>query len=77
MKIQVEVMGHLTDVVAGLERKQEVDLPDNTALSMLLSNLGIKRELAYMVLVNGQREDGSHLLRDGDRVTVFSPPAGG
>lgn len=78
MRISINIMGHLLCDVEGLQREyRDLEVPDGITPAEALSRIGLKRELLYMVLVNGSRINGDYHLKDGDRVTVFSPPAGG
>jgi sulfur carrier protein ThiS len=71
-------MGHLVDIVEGLQRKYyNLEVEDGMTLRRVLCNIGLKQELVYVVLVNGERKPSDYYLMEGDRITVFSPPAGG
>ena len=52
-------------------------LDDNVNLENLLDKLKVPRKEITIVMVNGQREAASYLLRDGDRIGVFPLVAGG
>ncbi len=52
-------------------------LDDNVNLENLLDRLKVPRKEITIVMVNGQREDGSYLLQDGDRIGVFPLIGGG
>ena len=62
---------------------QESDEPsimefnDKAKLGNLLDELKIPREEVKTTFINGRWEDESHLLRDGDRIGIFPPIAGG
>ena len=53
------------------------ELNDEAKLGNLLDELEIPREEIKTVFVNGTWEEESFLLRDGDRIGIFPPIAGG
>lgn len=58
----------------------ELELADGATLHDVLRTLSIPREMAQMVLVNGEQDDDRHfgrVLNDGDVVSIFPPVAGG
>ena len=52
-------------------------LDDKAKLGNLLNELKLPKEEVKVALVNGKWEDESYLLRDGDRIGIFSPIGGG
>jgi molybdopterin converting factor small subunit len=50
---------------------------DNTQLGKLLDDLKIPREEIKTTFVNGKWEEDRYILRDGDRIGIFPPIAGG
>ncbi len=54
-----------------------VALNEGAAVSNLLNLLGVPEEVVKLVFVNGVHASGEHRLKDGDRVGVFPPVAGG
>ena len=54
-----------------------IALNDKTKLGNLLDKLNLPKEEITVILVNGKREEESYLLRDGDRIGIFSPIGGG
>ncbi len=52
-------------------------LDDKAKLGNLLDELKLPKEEVKVVIVNGKREEESYLLRDGDRIGIFSPIGGG
>ena len=52
-------------------------LDDKAKLGNLLNELKLPKEEVKMALVNGKWEDENYLLRDGDRIGIFSPIGGG
>lgn len=55
-----------------------VTLDDDMTPEGLLKNLGIPREQAFVVMVNGQSTSfSSTILKDGDRIGIFPPIGGG
>lgn len=54
-----------------------IELGDKTKLGNLLDELMLPKEEVAIAMVNGNREEESYLLRDGDRIGIFPPIAGG
>ncbi len=54
-----------------------ITLDDKARLGNLFSELEIPKEEIKIALVNGKREEESYLLKDGDRIGLFSPIGGG
>ena len=52
-------------------------LDDKAKLENLLDELKLPKEEVKVAFVNGKREEESYLLRDGDRIGIFSPIGGG
>lgn len=53
------------------------EYPEGTSLSELLDLLGIARDIAKIVFVNGLFREFTYQLCDGDEVAVFPPIGGG
>ncbi len=49
----------------------------STKVGDLLAKLGIPPEDAFVVMVNGRRQELGWTLQDGDRVGIFPPIGGG
>lgn len=62
---------------AGSADGAEVEVPDGTSIAGLYTLLRIPDEQVKQAFVNGRRRETDYLLRDGDRVGVFPPIAGG
>jgi len=52
-------------------------LNDKAKLGNLLDELKLPREEIKTIFVNGRWEEESYLLRDGDRIGILPPIAGG
>jgi molybdopterin synthase sulfur carrier subunit len=52
-------------------------LDDRATLRNLLDELKIPRKEIAVVFVNGKWEEEDYLLRNGDRIGIFPPLAGG
>lgn len=78
-KVQVYLYATLRQFHAGAGSVNgtEIEVPDGTAISDLYRLLGIPEGQVKQAFVNGRHKDPDYLLRDGDRVGVFPPIAGG
>jgi molybdopterin converting factor small subunit len=61
----------------GIGEPLGITLDDKARLGNLFSELKIPKEEIKIALVNGKMEEESYLLRDGDRIGLFSPIGGG
>jgi len=55
----------------------DVEVPDGTKVSDLLSRFGVPDKESLMILVNGRDAGPDRVLRDGDIVAIFPAVAGG
>jgi len=56
----------------------DVSLENGTNLAQLLKDeIRFPSQIPILVLVNGLHAKKEHRLKDGDRISVFSPMAGG
>ncbi len=53
------------------------ELDGQAKVSDLLAKLGIPPGEAFVVMVNGRRQDLGWTLKDGDRIGIFPPVGGG
>lgn len=78
MKVDIYVIGHLTYVVAGLRKEYiALEIYEGTKLSDIADKLNIKKELILAFFVNREKKDMDYTLREGDKISIISPPAGG
>lgn len=52
-------------------------VPRDTTAEGLLLELGIPREEAKLIFINGKKHEADYELRKGDRVGIFPPVGGG
>lgn len=55
----------------------EVDVPDGTTVAGLIDKLSVPMEQVKIVMINGIHAREDQVLREGDRVGIFPPIAGG
>ena len=55
----------------------DLDVPEGTTIDGLLRLLGIPEGQMKQVYAGSQRRAGAYVLRDGERVAIFPPIAGG
>ncbi len=61
----------------GIGEPLVITLDDEAKLRNLLDGLKVPGEDIKIIMVNGKQEEESYLLRDGDRIGIFSPVGGG
>lgn len=57
--------------------KAVVELPDGGTVADLARRLGVPPGYERVALVNGREAEDTHVLAEGDVVTLFPPLAGG
>jgi molybdopterin synthase sulfur carrier subunit len=80
MKIELRLFASLRKrLPPGSPRgKCDLELAEGTTIGAVLERMGIPRDYAQMVLVNGEHDrDFERVLRDGEVLSVFPPVAGG
>ena len=80
MEIQVRLLANLDRFLpSGTHgRSFAMTVPEHTTTSGLISHLGIPAASVRLVAVNGRhQQDPSHVLSDGDVVSILPPLAGG
>ena len=53
------------------------EIPEETTVEELISDLGIPSKLVKLIFINGKRQDSSNRLKPDDRVGLFPPVGGG
>ncbi len=53
------------------------EVPDNTSVEKLISDLGIEPGIVKLIFVNGKKQNGKYVLKNHDRLGLFPPVGGG
>jgi sulfur carrier protein ThiS len=80
MRIEVKLYASLGRYMpqALLEKKQDyLEVVEGMTIKALLENLKVPLETVKLVFLNGTHAKGNEVLKDGDRLGVFPPVAGG
>ena len=77
MKIRVSLESYLDQYAPGDEPKFSLELPDGTTVGEVLRKLGVPLEQAAVLTLGDEAVDLAQTLKEGDRVTVIPPVAGG
>ena len=78
MNVQVNL--YATLALETTRRGAEVDLveiEDGTSIGDILDRLGVSRDSPKIIFLNGVHADLETIPKDGDRIAVFPPIAGG
>ena len=59
------------------ENHNKFPVPPGTTVGEVLSSLGIPEDDARLIFVNSRRAELTSILKDGDRMGIFSPVGGG
>ena len=54
-----------------------VEIEDGTSIGDILDRLGVSRDSPKIIFLNGVHADLETIPKDGDRIAVFPPIAGG
>ncbi len=77
MKVNVHLHGILRDhLPADAKGRATINLEDGASVGDLLSQLGIKRRV-IISLHGNQKLDKTHILQDGEQVSIFTVIGGG
>ena len=78
-EIEVRVYATLQKYVPGQDLKtgSKIEIGENTSIGSLLNKLGIPVEETKIIIVNGVHAELDFVLKEGDRVAIFPPVAGG
>ena len=61
----------------GIAPPDVVAISENTRIKQLLEHFSIPLDMVKLIFLNGIHATGDELLKDGDRIGVFPPVAGG
>jgi molybdopterin synthase sulfur carrier subunit len=54
-----------------------IEIEDGTSIGDILDRLGVSRDAPKIIFLNGIHADLETIPKDGDRIAVFPPIAGG
>ena len=80
MKIELSLFASLAQYApdkAGSHGHQILEIAEGSTIMGLLKGLNLPIEKIKMIFLNGLHATGEEVLKDGDRVGVFPPVAGG
>jgi molybdopterin converting factor small subunit len=77
MKVKVELQAYLEQYSPNGNDLFDYEVPEGARVLDLVTKLGIPTDLASVIIVSDQNTDPSHTLKDGDRVILIPPLAGG
>ncbi len=80
MKIQLTLFASLARFLPNPEGAgfpKLVEIEEGTTIETLLDHLKIPREQPKIIFLNGMHAEGTAVLKEGDRLGIFPPVAGG
>jgi len=77
MRVKVELQAYLEQYSPNGQDTFDYEIPDGARVKDLVVKLGMPEELASVIIVGNTNADPSHSLKEGDRVTLIPPLAGG
>jgi len=80
MKIELNLYASLRPYLSQPNQdkaKEPTEVREGTRIRELLAQLGIPVDAVKIIFLNGVHADGDETLKEGDRVGVFPPVAGG
>ncbi|HTY23093.1 MAG TPA: MoaD/ThiS family protein [Desulfomonilaceae bacterium] len=78
MKVQIHLYATLASYLpdSGAEANS-IEASDGSSIGTVLNRLGIPPDAPKIILLNGVHADLQTILKDGDKLAVFPPIAGG
>jgi molybdopterin converting factor small subunit len=80
MKIEMNLFASLSRYMpdkTGRYGNQILEITERTTIVEILKGLGVPLEKVKVIFLNGLHATGEEVLKEGDRVGVFPPVAGG
>ena len=77
MKVKVELQAYLEQYSPNGNEIFDYEVPDGARVLDLITKIGIPGDLASVIIVSDQNTDPSYALKEGDRVILIPPLAGG
>ncbi len=75
INIDLKLFATLTEFLP--ENSENYQVRDNITIDKLLFKLGIKKDQAAIIFINGIKKSHDTPLKQGDRVGIFPPVGGG
>jgi len=77
MIVHLKFFAGLRDAIPGRKSPYPAELPADATVQDVLDRFQVPRDKPKILLVNGRHTELSHVLREGDTLSVFPPVAGG
>jgi len=77
MKVKVELQAYLEQYSPNGQDTFDYEVPDGSVVRDLVVKLGMPADLASIIIVSDTNAHPSHELKEGDRVILIPPLAGG
>ncbi len=77
MKVKVELQAYLEQYSPNGNDLFDYEVPEGARVLDLVTKLGIPGDLASVIIVSDQNTDPTYALKEGDRVILIPPLAGG
>lgn len=77
MQVTVELLGPLREHLAGNDSTTSLDVPSGATVVSVIQALGIPASQSWNASIDGKLVYNETLMKDGDRMMVFPPIAGG
>ena len=77
MKVRVEFQSYLDQYSPNGENVFTYEASDGSTVADMLRKLDVPEHMSAVIAVGDEAAEPSHVLRDGERVTVVPPVAGG
>lgn len=77
MKVKVELQAYLEQYSPNGQDTFDYEVPDGSRVRDLVVKLGMPADLASIIIVSDTNADPAQELKEGDRVILIPPLAGG
>ena len=75
IEINLKLFATLTCYLPEFPEAFEVE--EGTTVDALIDRLGVPKDQAKLIFINGRKQDSGYRLEAGDRVGIFPPVGGG
>jgi molybdopterin converting factor small subunit len=80
MKVEIRLYASLAQYLtneAGGTAENMIEIAEGTTVERLLNDLQVPMHAVKLIFLNGTHTKGDQILKEGDRLGVFPPVAGG
>ena len=77
MQIKVELQAYLSQYSPNGAELFDLEVPQGATVDIVIRRLGIPEEMTSVIVVNQENGEPETILKEGDKLTLIPPLAGG